>query len=120
MIFRPSALGIFRYNGALGPGKYKLSLNPDPNYQNMAIEYPYSLATGFGPLVPASGKFSLAITDVKLYTCFGKIKYNIERLPLRLTEYEVRQQVMTSNIPVPPRYHQRWQQPCYPSQCVSR
>ena len=38
VIFRPSALGIFRYTGALGPGKYKLSLNPDPNYHNMAIE----------------------------------------------------------------------------------
>ena len=27
VIFRPSALGIFRYTGALGPGKYKLSLS---------------------------------------------------------------------------------------------
>jgi len=97
VIFRPSALGIFRYKHALGPGKYKLSLNPDPNYQNMAIEYPYSAATGYGPLVPASGAFSLEIKDVKLYTCFGKMKYNIERLPLRLTEYEVRSQVMTTS-----------------------
>ena len=86
VIFRPSALGIFRYKGALGPGKYKLSLNPDPNYQNMAIEYPYSTATGYGPLTSNILPFSLAITDVKLYTCFGKMKYNIERLPLRLTE----------------------------------
>src|SRR5690606_25248407 len=50
VLWRPSALGIFRHQEGLGHGSCKLSLSPDPNFQKTAIEYPYSTTTGYGPL----------------------------------------------------------------------
>lgn len=50
ILWRPSVLGIFRYKGILGAGKYKLSLNPEPNYQKTCVEMPYGVATGYGAL----------------------------------------------------------------------
>ena len=89
IISRPSALGIFRYKGALGAGRYRLQLTPDINYQKTCVELPYGAPTGYGPLTEANMAYSVAITDVRIFVCVAKMKYDILELPLRLTEFEV-------------------------------
>ena len=70
VLWKPSALGIFRCDKALGSGEYSLQLNPDSNYQKTMIEYPYSSTTGYGP--NTSSPYSIAILDAKLYIAMGK------------------------------------------------
>ena len=70
VLWKPSALGIFRSEKAMGAGNYSLQLNPDSNYQKTMIEYPYSSTTGYGP--NTSSPYSVAILDAKLYVAMGK------------------------------------------------
>ena len=94
---RPTALGIFRSDELLGPGKYRLSLNPSQDYQKAAVEYPYGAATGYGPLVPANAAYFLSIIDVKLFTAYAKMKWPRELMIQYITtnEFQVQSAVMT-------------------------
>ena len=85
VLWKPAALGIFRWGRELGSGQYTLQLNPDPNYKMTAIEYPYSTATKYGPLT--AGVYSIAVKDVKLYVATAKMSIPDSVSTLRLTEF---------------------------------
>jgi hypothetical protein len=94
VLWRPSALGIFRYGGPLGHGAYRLQLSPDPNYNMTAIEYPYSTTTGYGPLT--AGVYAISVVDVKLYIAIAKMSIPDGPEILRLNEFQCQSKQMTS------------------------
>lgn len=85
VLWKPAALGIFRWGEPLGSGEYRLQLNPDPNYSMTAIEFPYSTVTGYGPLTGAT--YSVAVKSAKLYVAVAKMSIPDSISTLRLTEF---------------------------------
>ena len=96
VLWKPSALGIFRYDQPLGHGAYRLQLSPDPNYSMTAIEYPYSSTTGYGPYT-TPGVYSIAVKDVKLYIAIAKMSIPDSIDVLRLTELQCQSKQMTTS-----------------------
>ena len=94
ILWRPSALGIFRSPQLLGPGKYKLTLNPDPDYQKRAIEYPYAAISGFGPLTAASAAYSIKIIDLKFFAATAKLRMTKAVQYIPTTEFKVQKALM--------------------------
>ena len=96
MLWRPSALGIFRHNEPLGAGAYQLQLSPNPNYQLTAVEYPYSSATGYRAAADITAAvYSLSVVSAKLYIAIAKMSIPDSIDTLRLTEYHCQSKKMT-------------------------
>lgn len=75
-------LGMFQHDGALGGGDFKLSLNPNANFQAAAVE------TKNGSYV-AGTTFDLQVTSLKFYTYVEKLRIPDSIQEIKLMEYQV-------------------------------
>jgi hypothetical protein len=75
-------LGIFQHDGALGGGDFKLSLNPNANFQVAAVETKNSSYV-------VGTTFDLRITSLKFYTYVEKLRIPDSIQEIKLMEYQV-------------------------------
>jgi len=100
VIWRPQ-IGIFSYEGHLGSGDYRMSMNPNPLFKKAAVQTLRSMQIGGG-----EGEFNLNVDEIKFYACTEKKIIPDQTLPMELHEAEVHSKTATSvsswqfNLPV--------------------
>lgn len=77
VLFRPTALGIFNYDGWLGAGDWQLNLTPNVNFASTILQ------------TINNNVCAAAISDVKLYICTMKMSIPDEITTLHLREFMV-------------------------------
>jgi hypothetical protein len=93
VLFRPTALGIFSYDGWLGAGDWQLNLTPNVNYANTMLQ------TQNGNVC------SVSVTNVRLYICTMRMEIPDQITTLHLREFQVQQkplQAVNLTFTVPP------------------
>ena len=93
VLWRPTALGFFSYDGWIGSGDWQLNLTPNVNYATAMLQTGGINSAGTGALAPAN----VNITNVRFYMCQMKMSIPNQITVLHLKEYQIQAKQLNSN-----------------------
>ena len=85
VLWRPTALGFFTYDGWIGSGDWQLNLTPNVNYATAMLQTLYG------------NTCSVNITNVRFYMCQMKMSIPNQITILHLKEYAIQAKQLNSN-----------------------
>src|SRR5947208_742844 len=93
--FQPP-MGIFNYDGPLGSGEFRITLNPNANYLLTGVETrnPTYRASVDG----LSGTYSIIVNECKFYAYMEKMKIPDSVQDLQLNEFLVQSKQWLNNL----------------------
>jgi hypothetical protein len=86
VLWRPTAMGFFSYDGWIGSGDWQLNLTPNVNYKIAMLQ------------TLNKNECSVAITGVRFYMCQMKMSIPNQITTLHLKEFQIQSKPYSSNL----------------------